>query len=87
MVKFKKGAVKGKVLFIGNSRTLDAIGRFSTFGKDGVFSFSPEYKKKVGKSVFKTPFKITSKSYNKESVLNFINKEIGITFDEFKFLR
>jgi len=87
MVKFKKGAVKGKVLFVGNSGILDAIGRFSTFGKDGVFSFAPEYKKRVGKSVFKTPFKVTNKNYNKENVLNFLKKEVGLTFNDFKFLK
>lgn len=86
MVNFKKGAVKGKVLYVGSTATLDAIGRFSTFGKDGVFSFAPEYKKRVGKSVFKTPFKVTSKSFNKENVLNFLKKEVGLTFTEFKFL-
>jgi len=86
MVKTKYGIIRAKVLFVGDTKNTTAIGRFSNFGKDGVFSVLTNYKMiKTKKPVFKTPFKSTTKDYNKENVLKFLKKQFGLNFDNFTF--
>lgn len=80
----KYGALKGGVLFLGvRSSAMSAVGRFSKFGKDGVFSVFPDFKNKIGqgKPVYKTPFKKTSS----KGVQEWLISEFGLEIENFKY--